>query len=147
MPCCGLHIFQAGSIIQRSRNEGRSHRMCRVSPTESNMARILAQRTVNHVGVQMSARIEPLTIVTHRSEERTLDITSMSSKIEIIADALRGLRVNRQTPLLATFADHLQGFVSAIHMEVSDFQAGDFRAAKSNLQTNRENRSVTHAEH
>jgi hypothetical protein len=57
----------------------------------------------------------------------------MSGKVEIVAYALCGLRVNCETPLLAAFAHDLQGIEAAVHVEVPDFQARDLRTAKPDL--------------
>src|SRR4029450_6767951 len=41
----GLHIFEAGSIVERCGDERGPHRMRRVSPIEPNMPCILAEKT------------------------------------------------------------------------------------------------------
>src|SRR5438128_10366314 len=98
--------------------------MCRVSPTESNVPRILAQRAVNHIRMQWPACLKAFAVVAHRSEERSLHIIAMPGHRQIIFDALCGLWVNGETPLLAAFAHDLQRIEATVHVEVSDFQAG-----------------------
>ena len=66
--------------------------------------------------------------------------------MEIITDALRGLRVNGKAPLLAAFAHDLQGIKSTVHMEVTDFQTGDLRATKPDLQTNGQHGAIPNTE-
>src|SRR5438128_8127726 len=93
--------------------------------------------------MQRPACFQTFAVVTHRPEEWSLDIITMPGKIEIVTNALRCLRVNGQTPLLAAFAHDLQGIESAIHVEVPDFQARDLRAAKPDLQTDGQHGAVT----
>ena len=80
----------------------------RVSPTESNVPRVLAQRAINDIRMQRPTCIEACAIVAHWPEEWPLQISAMSCHIEIVFDALYDLGVNGQTPLLAAFADDLQ---------------------------------------
>src|SRR6266446_9064335 len=120
--------------------------MRRVSPLESNVPCVLPQRAVNDIGVQGSACLQAFAITSHRPKEWSLDILAMPCHREIIADALRRLGVNSQTPLLAAFAHDLQGIEAAVHVEVSDVQSGDLCAAKPDLQTNGQHGPVTNTE-
>src|SRR5437016_14388428 len=110
------------------------------------MPRVLPQRAVNHVGVQRPACHKTFAIVTHRSEEWSLDIITVSGEYEIVTDALCGLRVNGEAPLLAAFAHDLQGIEAAVQVEVSDFQSRDLRTAKPDLQTDGQHGPVTDTE-
>src|SRR5262245_3105306 len=99
--------------------------MRRVSPLESNVTRILTQRAVNHIRMQMSTRFKALAIVAHRPEERSLDIIAVFCEVEIVTNALCCLWVNGQTPFLAAFAYHPQGIVATVHVEVPHFQSSN----------------------
>src|SRR5689334_21130408 len=92
----------------------------------------------------MPARHLSLAIIFHRSKERSLDIIPMACHIEIVTDALRCLRMNGETPLLAAFAQYLQAIKTTIHVEVPDFQCSNLRAAKPDLQTHGEHGPITH---
>ena len=85
----------------------------------------------------MPSCLKAFAIVAHWPEKWSFDIIAMPREFEIVSNALRGLWVNGETPLLAAFAHDLQRIEATVHMEVSDFQAGDFRTAKSDLQANR----------
>ena len=82
--------------------------MGRVSPTESNVPRILAQCAVNHVRMQEATCLKALPVVTHRPEEWSLNIIAVFGEIEIVTNALRCLWMDGETPLLAAFAYDLQ---------------------------------------
>jgi hypothetical protein len=85
--------------------------------------------------MQVPACLKALAVVTHRPEEWPLHIFTMPGKIEIVTDALRGLWVNGQTPLLAAFAHDLQRIEATVHMKVPNCESGDLRAAESDLQS------------
>src|SRR5262245_7281286 len=113
--------------------------MRRVSPVEPSGPCILAERPINHIRMQVPPCFKTFTIVTHGPEQWPCNILAVFGEVEIITNALRGLRVNGETPLLAAFAHDLQRIEAAVHVEVSDFQARDFGTAKPDLQTNRKN--------
>ena len=56
----------------------------------------------------MSPFLKAFAIVAHRPEERSLDIIAVFCECEIVADALRYLRVYGKTPFLAALTHDLQ---------------------------------------
>ena len=61
---------------------------------------------------------------------------------EIGADALRGLRVDRQRFAPTALADHAQRIEAPVLVKIADIQGGDLRAAESDLQPDGENGAV-----
>ena len=62
--------------------------------------------------------------------------------LKIGADALRGLRVDRQGFAPAALADHAQRIEAPVLVKVADIQRGDLRAAESDLQADGQNGAV-----
>ena len=63
--------------------------------------------------------------------------------LEIGADALRGLRIDREGVAPAALADDAQRIEAPVLVQVADIEGGDLRAAESDLQADRENGAVT----
>src|SRR5262245_37986526 len=62
----------------------------------------------------------------------------MPCHVDVVSNALLDLWMNRETPLLSALAYHLQRFVTAVHVEVPDFQTRDLRATEADLETHRQ---------
>src|SRR5215510_2100761 len=120
--------------------------MRRVSPTQSDMSGILAQRAVNHIWVKWPTWLKSFAVIAHRTEQRPFEIITMSCKIEIVTDTLCGLWVNGKALLLAAFAHDLQGIEAAVDMEIPDFEARNLRTPEADLQSNSKHGTVTHTE-
>jgi hypothetical protein len=71
------------------------------------------------IRVHAPARIERLAVAAQRPEERRVLLVAMPDLVEIGADALRGLRVDRQRLAPPALADHAQRIEAAILMQVS----------------------------
>ena len=48
------------------------------------MPRVLTQRAVNDIGMEMSTRLKAFSVVTHRPEEWPFDIIAVFGKIETL---------------------------------------------------------------
>ena len=74
-----------------------------------------------------------------------VELVAVAGLFEIGADALRGLRVDRQCLAPAALAVHAQRIEAPVLVEVADIQRGDLRAAESDLQADGENGAVAQA--
>ena len=84
---------------------------------------ILAQDAVNHIWVQVPACVLPFPGSLALAGTAGLRGHPRARFLQVISDALRCLRMNRQTPLLAALAHDFERVVPAIHVEVSDLEA------------------------
>ena len=66
---CELHVLQARTVVKRGGDERGTHRMRRVSPTESNVPRILAEEPVDDIRMQVPTCFKAFAIVAHGPEE------------------------------------------------------------------------------
>src|SRR5262249_9336515 len=107
-------------------NKRCTHGMRRVSSAESNVACVFFQYPVNHIRMQVSPAFLRFAISSpYWPEEWTFKILTVSGHCQVTSDAPCGLRMNRETPLLATLAYHTERIVPAINMEVTDIQPSD----------------------
>ena len=84
-------------------------------------------------------------VAAQRTEQRRVELVAVAGGLQIGADALRGLRVDRQRLAPAALADHAQRIEAPVLVQVADIQRGDLRAAESDLQADRENGAVAQA--
>ena len=87
----------------------------------------------------MPAAILAFSISPHGPKQRALQVLTMHCHGQVVSDALCGLWMNRETPLLATLAHHAQCVIPSVDMKVPDLEASDLRAAESHLQPYRQN--------
>ena len=84
-------------------------------------------------------------IAAQRTEQRRVELVAVAGDLEIGADALRGLRVDRERIAPAALAGHAQRIETPVLVKVADIQGGDLRAAESDLQADRKNGAVAQA--
>src|ERR1700710_1243783 len=63
-------------------------------------------------------------------KQRGVELVAVAGALKIGADALRGLRVDRQRFAPSALADHAQRIEAPVLMKVANIQGGNLRAAK-----------------
>ena len=91
------------------------------------------------------AAVERLGVAAQGTEQRRVELVAVAGDLKIGADALRGLRVDRQRLAPAALADHAQRIEAPVLVKVADIECGDLRAAESDLQADGENGAVAQA--
>ena len=102
MACGALHVFQAAPVFEGSRDERGSHGVGRVAAVEADAAGELADDAVDCVGVHVPTRQPLLAVVVERAKHRAVKVFGVARRVEVGADSLSRLRVDRKRVLLGS---------------------------------------------
>src|SRR5262249_38960302 len=94
---------------------------------------------IDRGGVHASGRIERLCVAAPGTEQRRVELVAVAGDLEIGADALRGLRVDREGLAPAALALHAQRIETPGLVEIPDIQGGNLRAPETDLEADGEN--------
>ena len=145
MPGRLLHVLQLRAVLKRGRDEGRAHRVGRVTTRQADLRCVFPHQSVNRVGVHPAGRIVRLGIAADWTEQRRFELVAVAGALEIGADALGGLRVDGERITPAALAGDAQRIEAPVLVKIADIQGGDLGATESDLQADRENGAVAQA--
>jgi hypothetical protein len=77
-----------------------------------------------------------------RTKERTIEVVTMASRLQVLVDALRRLRVHRNGQVLPALPDEVEAPVPLVLMEVLHGKACDLGAPCPDLKADRQECSV-----
>lgn len=108
MPCGLLHILKLPAVLERGRDECRSHRVRRIAAVEAELAGVFPYHAIDRVRVHAPTLVVALAIVFERPEQGPVDIGAVPGYLEIGADACSGLGIDRERVAPASLARHAQ---------------------------------------
>ena len=115
-----LHLFEICTVVQCLSDEGRACRVGGEAAGKSDLSGILLNDTIDADRVKGTAQVRGLPALPHWAEEGTIEILAMPRGVEIITDALGGLRMDGESVILAALADEVERGVTGVDVEVFD---------------------------